>query len=309
MLTDLFFGLNCAFIIFISIFGMILCFIIILIVATNQQCHTVTNLLTCNTAMASAVCLMNTFIVCFYTLREDWARNQPICRFRAYSFLLSCGTICYSYTLQAISRLFLTVFSKHKHLASYRTHWYLIALNWIIPMLLSMVPFFINDAFTYENESRLCILTSKKFWISAYSMIAEFVLPFNITSIIYITIVFHIRSSTRISSSISNSFRTRMRRLKREIKVVNNMMILLVVFSFGGIPYLSLIIWQGLNPHNLPPESFYLLSIQAIPLGIVLKLIVILRLNKQVSDIILRRHERVHSIVTSDQLMVVDSSF
>jgi hypothetical protein len=37
----------------------------------------------------------------------------------------------------------------------------LIALNWIISILISIVPFFIHGAFVYENESRLCIPTPK----------------------------------------------------------------------------------------------------------------------------------------------------
>ncbi|MCC7515671.1 MAG: G-protein coupled receptor [Bacteroidia bacterium] len=265
--------------------GLFVCFIIVFIVATNQPCRTPTNLLTCNTAVITSIFLINNFIVSFYGYREDWARNQPLCSFRAYAFFVCCGVISLSYFLQAMSRIFVIVFYKYKYLNTYRIYWPMIVFSWIIPLFLAMVPLFFDGSYAFEKESRLCTINSRKIWSTAYILFSEFGIPFTTSIIIYLIIMFRTSSARRVAPATSNSTNSRIPNLKRELTVARNMMIILITYSIGGVPYMIFWLWLHSNSHSSPPDVLFSLGIELVVMSGALQMIIILQLNKQIKDI------------------------
>lgn len=235
-----------------------------------------------------AIYFVNNFIVSIYGLREDWAANQPLCKVRAYFTILSCCAICYSYAIHAVGRLLLTVFHNHRYLNTHHLHWFMITFNWFFTIPLAGIPLFFDGAFVYEKESRLCTLTSKYFLMSVFIITVGFVLPLCVSITVYGIIICYARSSTLAIRLISNNTHSQLLNIKREMKVALNMIIILGVFGGGGTPYLILVLWQGINPHNEPPESFYLLAINAISFFVALMAFILLVSNKEIKNIILQ---------------------
>ncbi|CAF2099762.1 unnamed protein product [Rotaria magnacalcarata] len=181
----------------------------IIIVVTHRPCRTVTNLLTCNTSIIAGVYCINNLISSIYGLHDDWAANQAGCIFRAYSFIV-------------------------KYLVTYRVHWILVALNWIIGILFSIEPFFFDGGFGFEKESCLCILTSKTISTSIYGIVVVSMIPLSISFVIYGIIFRGVhKSSRRIFASTSEIGTSQMPSARHKIKIIKNMIVLEGIFGTG----------------------------------------------------------------------------
>lgn len=306
MLSQLFFTIDFAFSIAVSAIGLIFSLIMIGIIAARRQCRTITNLTTCNMIVFVAAYCICSIVSSMIGFREDWALRQFGCVFRAFCYLMIPASISYSYLIQAVSRLFFTVLCKHKYLATYRVHWCLIASNWIIGVLVSIVPFFFDATFVYEEESRLCVLTSKNFPISIYAISIAFVIPLNSSMVIYNVIFHHARrSSRRIAPSTSNTPVNHMPNARREMKLAQNMIMIETLYVGAGAPLLILIFWHVIQPGSAPPESLYLLSFNSISLFATLMVIMLFSTNKQVRETALKylhveqRQQRMHLLMLS----------
>lgn len=235
--------------------------------------------------MASAGCLINNLIGSIYGFSEDWAVHQPVCISRAYIYTLSCGIICFSYTAHAIGRLFSTIYYKQKYLLTYRVHWFMITVGWTLAILLTGAPIFFDNPYVYQKESRLCILPSQRFGGSIFVMSTEFAIPLGCTVTIYSIIFRHARSSGRVVPIVSNNTNSAIPNMKRELKVARNMMIIVIIFAFGGSPYLALAFWNRLGSPSSIPEPLYPLVLQAITLSVTLQMYVLFRSSKQIKHI------------------------
>ncbi len=153
-------------------------------------------------------------------------------------------------------------------------------------ILFPIPPLFFNGAYIYEKESRICLSTSQKSSIAIYSIITTFVIPFNVIAIVYCKILYTISQSIRrIQPAISNIHTNTTPKInrKREIKLAKNMIITLVCFICGGIPFLILIIWQLVTIY--PPDSFFLLSVISMSVFSSVMMFSVFYLNHQVRNI------------------------
>jgi len=227
-----------------------------------------------------------------YALREDWQYYQPACVFRAYCKLGLCAALCYSYSIQAVSRLFFAVFYKHKFLLTWRTHWILILINWVISIVIPIEPLLHQNGFELEIESRNCVVSPKIVSVSMYVVVIVFIIPLNIVTIIYGVIIHHVRQSTRrIATGALNVILSTAQGKspgpngKRELKTMQNMTVQTTIISFGGILYLILVIWHATQQQS-PPESFYLLALELISIFTVFMMIALFLMNKTVKRIV-----------------------
>ena len=289
MISDLFYTINFAFGIAITLVGLIFGFLTISIVIINRQCCTISNLLICNVTAGFILYFIVNFIGCTCGLRSDWFHHQPACAFRGYVFMVSCIVICYSYLAQAISRLFFAVLFKYQFLLTWRTHWFIIIVSWLISIALPILPLFYNHGYVLEEESRYCILTTKIFSTSMYVMTTGFLAPFSMVIIIYAIILYHARQSTRRVTAVATTTITNrstqnvpLPNFRREVTIMSNMLILIGIFSCGGIPYFTLVLWH--HTQIPPPESLYLLAINFISMSTSLMVIALFLVNKEVRE-------------------------
>lgn len=263
MTLDLFFTINFSIGILSSAIGLILCALTILTIIYNRVCHTVFNLLTCNTAVICATYFVFSLISSIYGLNENLAINQPACQLRAYAFVVCCTLLLYSHVTHAVSRLFFVVFYKYRSLLNWRTHWIMIIINWHLGILLPLVLLFFDDAYVYEPESRLCTCTTKKFSTSMYGIITAFIIPFNTVVIIYVNLICRSYRSTRRVHDITMGDLGVAPNMRREMRLVRNMCILLSIMLGGGVPYLCMVIWHAIASEPAS-HGLYILIINSI---------------------------------------------
>lgn len=289
MLSDSFYTINFIILIITSIICLIFALLFIIIVIIDVQHHTITNLLSCNTTVAIICYTITELLSYIFGLRGDWLYHQPLCIVRAYCTYAFSSVICYSYLIQAISRLCLIVFNKYKHLQTYRVHWILITVSWLIGMSIPLVMFIINnEIFILQKEIRFCITTSTELISSIYGVITAYTVPLSIITIIYSVILQHARQSTRRVVNFDLNSITKMTiaknstlTVKRELKLMKNMMILLDSFTCSGTPYFILVLWPVVFKVS-PPEPLYLLSLSIITITIDYMMVITFFMSKDV---------------------------
>jgi hypothetical protein len=288
MLTELFYTINNIIALVAAITALIFAFLTLVVVIINRQCRTVTNLLICDTAIATILFCTVGFISSVYSRRSDWLDYQPACAFRAYLQIMLSTSICYSYSIQAISRLFYSVYYKKKYLQTWRIHWILIIISWIISILTPIVPFFFEHGYELQTVSRVCTISAKVTITSIYIFITMFFIPLNLVIIIYGIILHFARQSARriaahASSTISSLTTGNVARpnMKREMKLMKNMLIRSSILACGGIPYSILVLWYAIQKETVP-EPLYSFSIYTVVIFIAISMVALFFMNKQV---------------------------
>lgn len=291
MLSNLFYTINFSLAIVASTIGLIFCFLIIIIIFIDCQLHTIANLLTCNTVSTLIIYSILVLISSINGLYEDWYSHQPACIFRAYCYTMISATICYSYLIQAISRLFYVIFYKYKYLQTWRVHCIMVIINWVIGNIIPIIMLLMNsNAFGQEEESGLCIAISKLSLVSIFNVITSFVIPVSIVAIIYGIILYHARqSSRRVTGFVprTNTFMSNTNiakpNLKREIRLMKNIIIILSLLTCAGTPYLVRILLLAIN-EKMVPDYLDLLSINSITICAECLMVITFFMNKEVKN-------------------------
>lgn len=286
MSNDVFYAINFSFSIFVSVAGSFCCMVIIAIIIINQPCRTISNFLLVNTCVATLASYINTYIVSIYGFREDWARNQPLCVFRAYTFMASGSAICYSFLGQAISRFFFVVLFKHKILLTDRVHCYMVALIWVISFVAPVPPLLIKDGYAYDITHRLCLPSLNQLPMTTSILVIGFVIPLTLSIVFYYKIWRRtMQSSRRLVPTAPESTTGSQPNMKRERKLARNMTILLSTYGLAGTPLSIVLFWRMFNPNSPPPEALYLLASNAISLFVGLMTVAMFVMSKQLKDI------------------------
>ena len=184
-------------------FGGLLIFVVII----NKRFHTIANLLTCNSSLCTMFYLIGILIQNVYGLLDDWLYYQPACVFRAYFQMMCCPLVTFSYLIQAISRLFFTVFYARKNLHTFRIHHFMIILNWCISIVVSCIGYLLdNHAAILVLNCRYCLVTPEAFKSSIFGIIVAFLIPYSLIIVIYTIIFIYVRQSKRRINPQSMSY-------------------------------------------------------------------------------------------------------
>ena len=181
--------------------------------------------------------------------------------------------IAYSYLIQSISRYFITILYKHKNLLTFHINWFLIILNWLIAGIVAGSISIFPLAYQYESESRMCLLTSKIFLSSFVGTMITFCIPFIIIILLYTLILCH-TTKNRINSNTFTALR-----LKRNLKVFQNILTSVFILGIGGTPYFISVI---IHPIVKVPWQLYTISILFISLSAALESVALFVMNTQI---------------------------
>ena len=238
--------------------GLIFSLLTVILVVKNRRFQTFHNILICNSSFASVLYSTVTMIGSSYSLQSNWMVNEPFCRFRAYLYNVSIAAICHSKSIHAISRFFFSILYKHRFLLTKRTHHLLIVLTWIISLIVCIPPFLIENGYGLEIESRSCVVSSQMCLIALYITFVSCLIPFNIVIFIYLYILLNVYRSTRRVNAFEQRD-NRLRKKKREIHLMKQMIIQTIILLSGGPIFLFLLTWNATQSHP-PPQFLYLLG-------------------------------------------------
>ena len=251
----------------------------------NPQCRSISNVLTCNSSVAFIVLDLSIIIQIPNLFESDQSKENSIsnlfCRFRAYLFLFGCAVKIFSYLIHAISRYFIIILYRRRSLLTFRTNLFLIMISWIVSFIIASFMWLSPVAFQYESESRLCLLTTKVFHTSFTLMIIAFVIPIHIIIILYMIILWN---TTR--TNIVQPNYTIKRNNRRNMKVFQNILILVVILVTGGTPYFLAMI---INLFTTIPWQWYSMSILFMMIATAIDSSFLFFTNKEAKKIIYRK--------------------
>jgi hypothetical protein len=141
-----------------SIFGIICALIFIIIVATHRQCHTLTILLVLNSSIAGLIANVTCLSQAVYQLIN--LGNDYLCTIRGLFLQTSTGILYHTLCIQALHRLFVTVYSTRRYLHTIRFNISMVVIQWIFSATFGLPIFFLNRI-KYQSGSRICQVKDK----------------------------------------------------------------------------------------------------------------------------------------------------
>jgi hypothetical protein len=257
--------------------------IIIIIRRSKPRLHTVRHLLICNTCIASSVyCIIQTinYIILIFL---PWISSDISCRWRGYLSYMSISAVTYSYLVQAISRLFFSVFStKHPWIVTFKVHYILILTHWLVIIIIPLPAIITKDI--YFRPDVLCWVPMERVVHMMYTVFAYYVIPIFSIIIIYVYIYRQIKKIKKRTELIRNTTNE-----KRDLEVLRNIAILSCIYISGGIPTLIFLV-SSIN-------IFYLAGIVTITFAVMIEKLCAILLDRElrlvVKNLVCSRKNRV----------------
>ena len=294
MPSDLFYVINYSLKFVVTLIGLVFGFIIILTVIFKQQCHTVANLLVCSTCLGTIGHMTIAFVAAIYGVGDHWAWAEPYCTIRGYLSVSFIGTMCYSYSLQAVSRMFFAVFYKYPYLLSMRTHLIMVIANWCLGFSVAAIPLlFYERGYGLEIESRACIMSSKVFGAAMFASIFSYSIPLGIVTLVYGVIFYQVRQSSRRVTAFNDTSNSNLTRTnaKRELRIARQLVQQSGCLLGAGGLYLVNMFWQKFTTIPLP-KPMYLVGFTIMTNMFSLMIVFQFFMNKSVRDIVYRRFRK-----------------
>lgn len=204
-------------------------FILILVWRTKPRLHTVNHLLMCNTCCASIYVCLILMVNYAFLIFGQWETSDLGCRWRGYLAYAGITAVIYSYLIQAISRFFFSVLSgTYRWLISFKTHYVLIAIQWIVVFLVASPAIITTDIRFFPKV--LCWVPHEHSLHVMYTTFAYYIFPVIIIIFIYIYIYCRVKRETRTVRRNS--------RQARNLEILRSILILLAIYLGGAAPTL-----------------------------------------------------------------------
>lgn len=272
--SETFFILVFSFIILLVVMGTIMSLIFIICILRNNTLQSVSSLLSCNSCVLGLFYfLFHLFyvIIAFYPL-PTYREKSIVCYTIGYMYSVTCCGISWSHAVLATSRLCFSLFPRRRRLLTYTFAWYLIAIHWIITFGLPL-PLIYFDAYQYQHESRMCILTTRKTSTSLIGVILFYNIPFTSVIIVYILVWCHARRST--NGTVSRS--------TRDLAIMHHILTLVIIDLICGHPYMTLILLDYLG---IASKEWYLSVTVFITLSVTANMYTIIIFNRKLRKIL-----------------------
>ena len=231
------------------IIGFIVSTIYIILVRANKSLQSISSFLSCNScAIGLFYFAFHSFYIylAFYPI-YNYRKNSVFCRLIGYFYSVTCCGISWSHTVLAMNRLCYSLFSNQRWLLTYNFARRLIVVHWCSAFLVPLPLIFFN-AYEYQIESRLCILTTHRTIPSAIGVFLFYNVPLTIMCIVYLLIWCHSRQTKKKSFSYRS----------RDFAIMRHILTLVFINIICGHPYMALIILDYFRLAN--KESYLLIS-------------------------------------------------
>ena len=221
---------------------MIICTILVTILATfalliiilDKTCHTVPMLLIANSCLAAFVFGCSLLSMCIFTLENDLKQipyQDSLCVFRGYLFYTSGGALDYSYFLQSAYRYIIVVYPNRLFYQSFRFQSFLICLTWILDLIYPFV-FIFTGNIIYNVNNQICQLPLQLSFSVFYIICYGCVIPVLMIMFIYLKLVRYVKGMSKRITPVNT-----LSHAQRELKMVQRIVILVMIFLTLGMPY------------------------------------------------------------------------
>ena len=247
--------------------------ILIAVWRTKPSLHTVRHLLVCNTCIASMLyCIVQTVNYVYLIFFPEYTSDIS-CRWRGYFAYISICGVAYSFLIQAISRMLISIYSrKYRWLIKYKVHRILICIQWFVSILIPLPAIITKDIYFRPNS--LCWVPLKRTIHVSYTYTAYYIIPVLSIALIYIFIYYRVQQTVtsaeiRVRSAHNDN---------RDVKLLRNIFILVAIYLIGGIPTLLFLVTSI--------RTLYLIGIVTISLAVAVEKVCTILLDRELRQVI-----------------------
>lgn len=264
----------CSFSGFFALTAVVISSIILILTCRSQvRLHTIRHFLICNTSIASifycSIQNINYIFLIFFPLET----SDVGCRWRGYLAYISICGMTFSYFVQSMSRLVISLYSnQYQWMTSFRTHYFLIGFQWFAAVL-TPIPSILTTDIIFRPGALCWVPLKHKLHVS-YTYIVYYSIPALSICLIYLFIYHRVRQSTKNALIQVRS----QHNANRDLEVLRNVLILLGIYLAGGIPTLIFLISTN--------RIFYLIGIVTISLTIAVEKFVTIFLDRELRNVV-----------------------
>ncbi len=272
--SETFFIIVFSFIGILIFIGTIISLIFIISIIKISTLQSVSNLLSCNScALGLFYFIFHIFyvILAFYPL-PTYRENLILCHIIGYMYSVTCCGISWSHAVLASNRLCYSLFPQYRWLLTYTCAWYLIAIHWALTFILPF-PLIFFDAYQYQHESRICILTTRQTSTSLLGVVLFYNIPFTSVIIVYILVWCHARRSNTTTIS----------RTTRDMAIMRHILTLVIIDLVCGHPYMTLILLDYIGQ---AAKEWYLIVTVFITFSVTANMCAIFIFNRKLRKIL-----------------------
>ncbi|UJR17764.1 hypothetical protein I4U23_004662 [Adineta vaga] len=236
-------------IIILSTLGLLFIIPFLLIILIHHQSHTITHLSAVNVSLTSSVY----FIIVLYNHINGLfyhTLSSQSCLIVSYIMVSAAASISYALMLQALSQFIFIVCYRYKYLLSFKIHLVFLFLLWLISYTLIPGPCLLKKVLKYESVLYLCNIDSTSIFIIVYLMFTGCLIPFLIIGFMYFYIMFYLRRQHR-TRVVPFTIVTIHKKIDRNLQVLRNIMINVIIMSVTGLPSLIITILIILRKANV----------------------------------------------------------
>ena len=249
--------------------------IIILVWRTKSRLHTINHLLICNTCVASIVFCAVTSMNFIYVIFIQWDRSDVNCRWRGYFGYTAVAGLLHSYLIQSLSRFFFSLLpDKYRSLNTFQTHYILILIQWCVVFLITS-PAVLTKDISYRPFN-ICWIPSEAILHSIYSLLSTYLFPVVIIIGVYISIYYRVRITEERITNLNPTILSQ----KRDLEVLRNVTIIIVIFLGGGIPSTVSILYPG--------KTLYFIGLVAQSIAVAFSNLCIIFLDRELRFVVKR---------------------
>lgn len=245
---------------------------ILLLIYLTKRLHTISHILICNTCISSIFYCLVQGINYIYLIFLTSDTSDISCRYRAYFGYMSIASVIYSYFIQALSRYLFSIYhTKYRWILSFKIHFIIILIQWIIILLIPLPALLTNDI--NFRPTFLCWVPKEKILHAIYTLFVYYLIPITSIVIIYINIFYRVKQLGKTKSKLFKTIKQ-----KRNLEILRNICILIGIYTGGGIPTLIYI--------TIGIEIFYSIGIIFLSFTVTIERICIILLDREIRNII-----------------------
>jgi len=263
--------------------SIILSALFLLIIILDKTCHTVSMMLIANSCLTSLILgslLLSFSIFTFENDLKQTSYEDSHCIFRAYIGYFSASVFHYSLLLQALYRYIIVVYPNYLFCQSAKFQRLSICLTWIFS-LIHPLPYMFNNEIIYDVNNQICQLPFRLSFSLIYMSNCVYIIPVLLTMLIYFKLVRYVRGISKRVTSVNILIRAR-----RELKMVQRIVILISILLTLGIPYTVFIF---MSFFTTPPKYHFRIAFAFVDVSLPCVMIALFQFTDPLKASIMKR--------------------
>ncbi|CAF3118595.1 unnamed protein product [Rotaria sp. Silwood2] len=241
-------------------------------------------------ALISGCCMLSIYLTTFKNDLEQIQFQDSFCIFRAYIAYVLGALFMNSLLLQAIHRYFTAVYRNHLYFQSIRFQFLLICLIWILALLYH-IPTVVTGDIYYNVDNQICQIHLGFSFLTIYISLCNYGIPILSIIFIYFKLVRYVR---RMNSRVTPV--NTLSRAKRELKMVQRIVILVAILVILGFPFVLFILMSFFTN---PPKYHFRIAYLFIDVSLVLVLMALFQFTEPLKASMMKRINRQLNMVAA----------